>query len=141
MANVKAKFVNTDILYRFDDWAKKTKLALPRTGEQELSSAKNLMAQKRYKHTAAKEAKPLDPLALDYENKLKKRKRQEESQPTPEIRPGKKGKLGIKRVGNSKNARNELRGTDQIRKERADKQKRREKNARPSKKGKKGGRR
>ncbi|KAJ2955820.1 hypothetical protein NQZ79_g8232 [Umbelopsis isabellina] len=126
---------------RFDDWAKKTKLSLPRNGEQELSTAKNLMAQKRYKHNAAKEAKPLDPLAHDYENKLKKRKRQEENEPTPEVRQGKKGKLGVKRVGNSKNARNELRGTDQIRKERADKQKRREKNARPTKKGKKGGRR
>lgn len=127
---------------RFEDWSKKTKLSLPRSGEQELSTARNAMAQKRYRHTAAKEAKPLDPKAIDYESKLKKRKRQEQEQPAAnDTRPGKKGKLGIKRVGTSKNARNELRGTDQIRKERALKEKRREKNARPSKKGKNGGRR
>lgn len=100
------------------------------------------MAQKRYRHTAAQDAKPLDPKAIDYENKLKKRKRQEAAEPANDTRPGKKGKLGAKRVGTSKNARNELRGTDQIRKERNLKEQRREKNARPSKKnGKKGGRR
>jgi ATP-dependent RNA helicase DDX54/DBP10 len=106
-----------------------------------MSTSKGLMAQKRYRHMAAQEAKPLDRLAIDYEAKLKKRKRQAE--PAVDTPSGKKSKLGVKRVGNSKNARNELKGTDQIRKERAVKQQRREKNARPSNKGgkKRGGRR
>jgi ATP-dependent RNA helicase DDX54/DBP10 len=128
-------------VYRFDDWSKKTKLAIPRTGEQELSTAKNKMGQKRYRHTATQEAKPLDPKAMDYEDKLKKRKRQEQEDPNADSRPGKKGALGNKRVGTIKNARNELKGTDEIRRDRAKLEQRREKNARHSKKGKKGGRR
>ncbi|CAO3690235.1 unnamed protein product [Umbelopsis ramanniana] len=126
---------------RFDDWSKKTKLAIPRAGEQELSTARNKMGQKRYRHTETKEAKPLDPKAMDYEHKLKKRKRQEEEDPNADSRAGKKGGMGSKRVGTMKNARNELKGTDQIRRDRAQKEQRREKNARHTKKGKKGGRR
>lgn len=126
---------------RFDDWSKKTKLAIPRAGEQELSTARNKMGQKRYRHTETKEAKPLDPKAMDYEHKLKKRKRQEEEDPNADSRAGKKSGMGSKRVGTMKNARNELKGTDQIRRDRAQMEQRREKNARHTKKGKKGGRR
>lgn len=78
---------------------------------------------------------------MDYEQKLKKRKRQEAEDPNADSRAGKKGAMGSKRVGTMKNARNELKGVDQIRRDRALKEQRREKNARHSKKGKKGGRR
>ncbi|KAI8368300.1 P-loop containing nucleoside triphosphate hydrolase protein [Radiomyces spectabilis] len=119
---------------RFDEWAKKTRISMPRVGELELNSAKS-MQQKRFRHNRVEEGKALDPLAIDYEKKMKKRKRDEDD--TGKQDKNKKAALGQKRVG-GKNVRSELKNAGQIRKQRIIKEKRREKTGRAPRKGKKG---
>ncbi|KAI8976159.1 P-loop containing nucleoside triphosphate hydrolase protein [Pilobolus umbonatus] len=118
---------------RFDEWAKKKHITLPRIGELELSNARS-MNQKRFKHNKMDEAKPLDPLAIDYQKKLKKRKVSDTDGNIAE-----KSGMGKKRVGNIHTTKSELKSPSQIRKERIVHEKRKEKSNRPSKKGKKGG--
>ncbi|GAA5804121.1 hypothetical protein HPULCUR_009607 [Helicostylum pulchrum] len=117
---------------RFDEWAKKKHITLPRAGEHELSNASN-MAQKRFRHNKEEEAKRVDPLAYDYEKKMKKRK-MNESEPIVE------NGLGKKRVGDRTNTKSELRDASQIRKHRVALEKRKEKSNRPSSGGSRGGR-
>lgn len=117
---------------RFDEWAKKKHITLPRAGELELAGAGN-MGQKRFRHNKQEEAKRVDPLAFDYEKKMKKRK-MNESEPTV----GKDG-MGKKRVGD-RSAKSELKNASQIRKDRVALEKRREKSNRPSRGSGGGGR-
>ncbi|RCH95813.1 ATP-dependent RNA helicase dbp10 [Rhizopus azygosporus] len=114
---------------RFDEWAKKKHISIPRTGERELVNAAHL-SKKRFRHNRADEAKPLDPLAYDYDKKLKKRKMKE----TETI--VEKDGMGKKRVGNRSTAKNELKNASQIRKDRIAYEKRKEKSTRPSRRGK-----
>ncbi|KAJ1859102.1 ATP-dependent RNA helicase dbp10 [Coemansia sp. RSA 638] len=63
----------------FREWQDKNKVNIPRVGEQELGNAADRATAGRYvngrfQHTKITEAKPLDPLRLDYERKMKKRK-------------------------------------------------------------------
>ncbi|CAO3647833.1 unnamed protein product [Mucor hiemalis] len=118
---------------RFDEWAKKKHITLPRAGELELAGA-GKMSQKRFRHNKEEEAKRVDPLAFDYDKKMKKRK-MNDSEPTV----GKDG-MGKKRVGDRSNTKSELKNASQIRKDRVALEKRREKSNRPSRGGGGGGR-
>ncbi|KAF9376807.1 ATP-dependent RNA helicase dbp10, partial [Podila verticillata] len=81
---------------RFTDWQHKTKTNLPRAGEMELPSARASLAAKRFRHTRQEEAKPLDPLAHDYERKAKRAKfaEKEASGGAPAGRGGRGGSRG-----------------------------------------------
>ncbi|CEP15963.1 hypothetical protein [Parasitella parasitica] len=115
---------------RFDEWAKKKHITLPRAGERELDGARN-MGQKRFRHNKSQEAKRVDPLAFDYEKKMKKRRMNE-----PDA--AEKGGMGKKRVGDFSNTKSELKNASQIRKDRVALEKRREKSNRPSSSGRGG---
>ncbi|KAJ2451893.1 ATP-dependent RNA helicase dbp10 [Coemansia sp. RSA 2336] len=63
----------------FKEWQGKNKISIPRAGEQELGNAADRAKAGRYvsgrfQHTKVTQAKPLDPLAFNYERKMKKRK-------------------------------------------------------------------
>ncbi|KAG0224600.1 ATP-dependent RNA helicase dbp10 [Actinomortierella wolfii] len=127
---------------RFQEWQQRTKTSLPRTGEMELPSAKAALAAKRYRHAKITEAKPLDPLATDYERKLKKRKLNQDQDGMPPSsaaaasaggKKGKKGKAAVARgtiTRGGKNVKSELKSATAIAKERLAKEKRREKTGR-----------
>ncbi|KAI7867098.1 P-loop containing nucleoside triphosphate hydrolase protein [Spinellus fusiger] len=120
---------------RFSEWSKKTHIDIPRAGEQELASARN-MTQNKFRHQRRDEAKPLDPKAFDYERKLKKRQGGQDEQPQGRDRMDKnnKGKpMGQKSVG-ARHVRSELKNASQIRKGRVEKTKRKEKSNRSPKK-------
>ncbi|KAI8335294.1 P-loop containing nucleoside triphosphate hydrolase protein [Chlamydoabsidia padenii] len=120
---------------RFDEWTKKTRTTIPRTGEMELPSAKHKGQQRRFKHNKTDDAKPLDPLAFDYDKKMKKRKR-EDDEGGDNNNKRTKAPMGQRRVG-GRGVANELKNAGQIRKARVQKGKRKEKSARaPKGKGK-----
>ncbi|RUS25867.1 P-loop containing nucleoside triphosphate hydrolase protein [Jimgerdemannia flammicorona] len=131
---------------RYTDWTHKSKLILPRTGEQELASSKTHAGAKRYRHQQQKEAKPLDPLAHDYERKAKRRQMGDEN--GEEAGKGgagedrgkrqKDGRVKGKRTVGGRGTKSELKNVDQIRKERKMKENRKAKNARSTKKKGKG---
>ncbi|KAG1304924.1 hypothetical protein G6F64_008790 [Rhizopus arrhizus] len=115
---------------RFDEWAKKKHISIPRAGERELDNA-NHFSKKRFRHNRSEESKPLDPLAYDYDKKLKKRKLRETDGTIEQ------NGLGKKRVGQHGKTKSELKNAGQIRKERIAYEKRKEKSTRrPSRKGK-----
>ncbi|CUA66773.1 hypothetical protein RSOLAG22IIIB_00221 [Rhizoctonia solani] len=146
---------------RFEEWKAKTKVWLPKVGEAEserrgMGGAKSgRLAGKKFVHQGKAEAKPLDPLTLGYERKLRQMKKRGEKEKAFETdndasggrnvkggKPGKKEKkvksamgrrYGGKTMGRVKN---ELKNADQIRKSREAMAKKKAKNARPSKKGK-----
>ncbi|KAJ2785078.1 ATP-dependent RNA helicase dbp10 [Coemansia interrupta] len=153
----------------FKNWEQKTKTNMPRAGEQEMANAASRASGGRYvngrfQHTKITEAKPLDPLAIGYEQKLRKRKANEESGDSGEAQSdkykgtvqfsddesSKKGRFGNK-GGNKSNSRSsgkqpapksELKTKDQIRKARILKEKRVAKTGRHADKagGSRGGR-
>ncbi|KAJ2755482.1 ATP-dependent RNA helicase dbp10, partial [Coemansia nantahalensis] len=130
------------------EWQDKTKIYIPRPGEDELANAgrrsqAGKFATGRFRHTAVSETKPLDPMAIDYERKLKKRKLKEDkaagssdaykgtvefsdSEAAGAKRPGKgsgSGKKAKKAGGQDRQpARSELKSRDQIRKDRISKE-------------------
>lgn len=108
---------------RFDAWRKSNKVdRLPRTGEAEVvSNGANRGVGKRFKHKLEKAPKDADKYRDDYY----KRKKQVEA--------AKEKRIGRFKDGKGKN---ELRGVDDVRKERSLQEKRKEKNARPTKKRK-----
>lgn len=110
---------------RFDAWRKANRVdALPRVGELEKSTSRfNGPGGKRYKHKAEKAPKQLDKYRDDYYKKKKKMDENKEKQfgSNAGTTTGKKGK-------------SELRGVDDVRKERNQKKQRMDKNARPSRK-------
>ncbi|ORZ26207.1 P-loop containing nucleoside triphosphate hydrolase protein, partial [Absidia repens] len=127
---------------RFDEWTKKTRTTIPRAGELELPSASHKAQQRRFKHTRTDDAKPLDPLAFDYDKKMKKRKRADDesgSTPNDKNNNNKRSKvaMGQRRVG-GRGVASELKNAGQIRKTRIQQGKRKEKSARAPKKGKGG---
>ena len=108
---------------RFDAWRKSNKVdRLPRTGEAEVvSNAANRAVGKRFKHKLEKAPKDADKYRDDYY----KRKKQ--------VEVAKEKRIGRFKDGEGKS---ELRGVDDVRKERSLKEKRKEKNARPTKRRK-----
>ncbi|KAI8362840.1 P-loop containing nucleoside triphosphate hydrolase protein [Mortierella sp. GBAus27b] len=138
---------------RFSEWQQKTKTSLPRTGEMELPSSKAALAAKRFRHKRQDEAKPLDPLAFDYERKLKRAKFQENESGNSSSGGSKGGSAGAKggrdgskssrggskgsrggskggRGGSGTKPRSELKSSTAIAKERLAKEQRREKTGR-----------
>jgi len=105
---------------RFDAWRKSNKVArLPRTGENETTAnAANRSGSKRFKHKAEKAPKEADKYRDDF---YKRRKMVEKA---------KEERRGRFRDGKGKS---EIKGVDDVRKERGLKERRREKNARPGK--------
>ncbi|KAK9761841.1 ATP-dependent RNA helicase dbp10 [Basidiobolus ranarum] len=108
----------------YEDWQKKNRVHMPRTGELEVAG-KN-MVNKRYKHNKLTAPKKLDPLSINYEKKIQKKRKGTEDV----------SQQGTKRrVGD--NVKGELKSVDQIRKQRELKEKRREKTGRHNKGGSK----
>ncbi|CAG8787585.1 10793_t:CDS:2, partial [Racocetra persica] len=98
---------------RFTEWQQQHKLLIPRTGEEEIQSAR--FDVKKFRHKATNSSEPLDPLATNHGKKQKNLKKANSR--------------------NSVKAKNELKTVEQICKQRRIKEKRRSKNARPSRKG------
>ncbi|OCH92289.1 ATP-dependent RNA helicase DBP10 [Obba rivulosa] len=129
---------------RFDEWKAKSRVSLPKVGEQESEGIqrRNGPGGRKYKHNQVVAAKPLDKLHNSYDRKVRQQKKKEspdgEGQPPPTAKSGKKGSAtrgrnAGKSVGRVKN---ELKTVDQIRKARKVVENKRAKNARaPRKKG------
>ena len=105
---------------RFDAWKKANRVEkLPRTGEAEKSVGPDrIPGGKRFKHNVKRAPREADKFRDDYHKRKKK------------VEAAKEKKIGRFREGGGKS---ELRGVDDVRKQRGMKQKRREKNARPGK--------
>ncbi|CEL60839.1 hypothetical protein RSOLAG1IB_04078 [Rhizoctonia solani AG-1 IB] len=146
---------------RFEEWKAKTKTSLPKVGEFESErrftggQKGGRLAGKKFVHQGKTDAKPLDPLSLGYERKLRQTKKRGENENAFEgdgDASGNRGSKGGKQGKGAKNAKNvtgrryggrsmgrvknELKSADQIRKSREAMAKKKAKNARPSKKGK-----
>ncbi|KAI4223367.1 MAG: hypothetical protein L6R36_005485 [Xanthoria steineri] len=108
---------------RFDAWRKANRIdKLPKTGDTEKASGSNSMrGGRRFKHKAEKAPKDADKFRDDFHKRKKK------------VEAAKEKKIGRFR---DNGGRSEIRGVDDVRKQRNLKQKRMEKNARPGKKGK-----
>ncbi|KAI4205732.1 MAG: hypothetical protein LQ350_000229 [Teloschistes chrysophthalmus] len=104
---------------RFDAWKKANRIEkLPRTGEAEKTAGlSGMQSGRRFKHRVEKAPKDADRFRDDFHKKRKK------------VEAAKEKKVGRFREGGGKS---ELRGVDDVRKQRGMKQKRREKNARPT---------
>ncbi|KAI0743513.1 ATP-dependent RNA helicase DBP10 [Daedaleopsis nitida] len=130
---------------RFDEWKAKSRMSLPKVGEDEPETARSGSGTgpggRKYKHKQVAAAKPLDKLRGDYERKVRQYKKGEKppgaddgpapggsSRPTPG-KNKKGGRYGGKPMGK---VRNELKTADQIRKARKVVEHKREKNARPT---------
>ncbi|KAL1919732.1 uncharacterized protein VTP21DRAFT_1663 [Calcarisporiella thermophila] len=114
---------------KYKEWLQKRKISMPRTGEEELPSAaamaQSAQQKRRFKHHKVVAPKALDPLAKDYERKLKRRAKETPGEAKPQA------------TGGAARAKSELKSVDQIRRQRLVKQRRKEKNARPSRKPRK----
>lgn len=108
---------------RFDEWRRSNKIGrLPRTGETEApNTAASHKSGRHYKHRAEKAPKEADRYRDDYHVQKKR------------VQEAKEKRIGKFRDGGTKS---ELKGIDDVRKQRKLKEKRREKNARPTKKRK-----
>ena len=130
---------------RFEEWKAKSRVSLPRVGENEGQTTQRRgntgAGGRKWKHTQQAEAKPLDKLHKNYDRKVRQLKKQEGAEPAPAPQGKGKGKkavgtrFGGKPMGKVKN---ELKTVDQIRKARVLAEKKKAKNARPTHKGKKG---
>ncbi len=103
---------------RFEEWKEKKKINLPKVGESEGDIPRQVGYgdDKRYRHNKVTEAKPLDPKLTTYEKKMfiAKKKAEKEKEGAPEFAgKGGKGKRGA--VGQAKN---ELRSSEDIRRQR-----------------------
>ncbi|KAL8693702.1 MAG: hypothetical protein Q9218_001503 [Villophora microphyllina] len=103
---------------RFDAWKKANRIEkLPRTGETEKNAGvSGMQGGRRFKHRVEKAPREADKFRDDYHKRRKK------------VEAAKEKRIGKFREGGGKN---ELKGLDDVRKQRGMKQKRREKNARP----------
>jgi ATP-dependent RNA helicase DDX54/DBP10 len=109
---------------RFDDWRKTNKVGrLPRVGETEGSSSAHVHHNnaKRYKHNSEKAPKEADRYRDDYHERKKR------------VEEAKEKRIGKFKDGSGKN---ELKGVEDVRKQRKLQEQRQKKNARPSKKRK-----
>ncbi|KAG7004994.1 ATP-dependent RNA helicase dbp10 [Physcia stellaris] len=108
---------------RFDAWRKSNKISkLPRIGEAEKPVAGlGGLGGRRYKHKQDRAPKEADKFRDDFHKRKKM------------IDAAKEKRLGRFKEGMGKN---EIRGTEEVRKERGKKEKRKEKNARPAKRSK-----
>lgn len=106
---------------RFDAWRKSNKIErLPRTGEAENTSASKAVGGRKFRHKEEKAPKEADKYRDDYHKKKKM------------VELAKEKRVGRFSEGRGKT---EVRGVEDIRKERGRKERKREKNARQAKKG------
>ncbi|KAJ3333932.1 ATP-dependent RNA helicase ddx54 [Blyttiomyces sp. JEL0837] len=138
-ASVPASFKSN----RFEQWQKKTKLSLPRTGEEELSSSALttgglVYGQRKYRHNSITAANPNSANFKRKQARMEKEARKE-GKPISEVREALKSNISTAKP--QQKAKSELRSKAQIAKGRKIKEKRREKNARTkgSGRGGKGG--
>ncbi|KAL8988705.1 MAG: hypothetical protein Q9177_002270 [Variospora cf. flavescens] len=105
---------------RFDAWKKANRIEkLPRTGEAEKQSGpQQLHSGRRFKHKLERAPRDADRYRDDFHKRKKK------------VEAAKEKRVGRFREGAGKS---ELRGVDDVRKQRGMQQKRKEKNARPTK--------
>ena len=104
---------------RFDAWRRSNKIdRLPRTGENETAHKKPGGGGKRFKHKGEKAPKEADRYRDDYHKRKKL------------VEKAKEERRGRFREGGGKR---EIRGVDDVRRERGKEERRREKNARPAK--------
>lgn len=110
---------------RFQSWKKGKRMSnLPRVGEAEtpgLSTGPSAGPHGRFRHHKQQAPKRADPMRSDYDRMKKKNEAARE-------------RMQNQAGGSAYRGKNEIRSTDDIRKNRNLKQKRREKNARPSRK-------
>ena len=131
---------------RFDEWKAKSRVHLPKVGEDETDGPRRGSVSaggKKFKHHQVVAPKPLDRLSKDFERKIRQQKKRqehsggdaEESGPPSRQPPGKKGKAFGKRNSGKTvgKVRSELKTVDQIRKNRQAVENRKAKNARPTK--------
>ena len=106
---------------RFDAWKRANKVGrLPRTGDSESSQTKTSLAGgRRFKHKSEQAPKDADKFRDDFHKKRRK------------VEAAKEKRIGRFREGAGKN---EIRGMDDVRKQRGLKERRRDKNARPGRK-------
>ncbi|ROT41810.1 DEAD/DEAH box helicase [Sodiomyces alkalinus F11] len=105
---------------RFEKWRRANRLGKLRVGEMEKSNAPQLPTGPRYKHKQEKAPKEADKYRDDYEVRKKR------------IAEAKEKRVGKYKDGAG--SRKEIKGANDIRKARVEKEKRRAKNARPSRK-------
>ena len=106
---------------RFDAWKKSNKMSrLPKVGEQESKTTVPMRTGKRFKYSSEKAPKPADKFRDDYHKRKKK------------VEAAKEKRVGSFRNGPGKS---EIRGVEDVRKERKAKEKKREKTARPRRRG------
>lgn len=107
---------------RYDDWRKSNKVGrLPRVGELEKAGNRPGPGGHHYKHKAERAPKEADRYRDDYETQKKR------------VAEAKEKRIGKFKDGDGKS---ELKGVDDVRKQRQLEERRKQKNARPSKKRK-----
>ncbi|RKP25809.1 P-loop containing nucleoside triphosphate hydrolase protein [Syncephalis pseudoplumigaleata] len=111
---------------RFTEWQEKTKISIPRTGEQELAGGK--VGRKRYRHNKVEAPKEVDRLHVAYERKQKKLKKHAETENASGT-----GAATSKPARPGGAVKSELKTADQIRKARELKERRRAKTGRHAK--------
>ncbi|RKP23085.1 NUC160 domain-containing protein [Syncephalis pseudoplumigaleata] len=111
---------------RFTEWQAKTKISIPRTGEQELAGGK--VGRKRYRHNKVEAPKEVDRLHVAYERKQKKLKKHAETENASGT-----GAATSKPARPGGAVKSELKTADQIRKARELKERRRAKTGRHAK--------
>lgn len=127
----------------YDKWKQKTRVKLPRIGEQELqpgsgSGSGASAGGRHFRHKSQTEAKPLDPKNVNYERKFRVATKKaanaaagDPEGPGPKL-PRKGAGFGGKPISRVKN---ELKTAAHIRKDRKQKEKRQARTGRPSRKG------
>ncbi|KAJ8076490.1 ATP-dependent RNA helicase dbp10 [Marasmius tenuissimus] len=129
---------------RFEEWKAKTRMNLPRVGEEEGPGSRKPNNGQKYRHNRITAAKPLDRLRGDYDKKVRVGKKKQveggvqedgpdHSQKSPKKGKAKNSRFGGKSIGRVKS---ELKNAEQIRKTRKVQENRKLKNARPTRKGK-----
>ncbi|KAL0575743.1 ATP-dependent RNA helicase dbp10 [Marasmius crinis-equi] len=129
---------------RFEEWKAKTRVSLPKVGEEEGPGTRKATNGQKFRHNKVTAAKPLDRLRSDYERKARAGKKnqseggpKEDESSRPQKSPKNGGKFkGGRFVGKSiGRVKSELKNAEQIRKTRKTQENRKLKNARPSRKG------
>lgn len=125
---------------RFDEWKSKSRVSIPRVGETENTSSRNIFGQRgrRFMHNKVAMPKPLDKLRGDYKRKVRQGKKKEtdaklssEDKEVPSSE--RKKRYGLRHSAKSiGRVKTEIKTAEQIRKQRKLVEKRRAKNARPS---------
>jgi ATP-dependent RNA helicase DDX54/DBP10 len=123
---------------KYDEWASRTKIKMPKVGEAENTGSGRSFGQRtKYRHQKTTAPKQLDKFHKDYDKKVKQMKKktnrgeEDGDDPSERYKPGRKAKTVGKPTWKAKS---ELKTVDQVRKQRKIVANRKAKNARPSRK-------